>query len=148
MVHPRNGEEVTVLKRHGPDALWVETSEGILTIIPVAWTDWRPRPAALELDGKPVRLAPEAMKLLSAWVAGRSRGSKCKKVGSSSRSVPGVHPDAAANESEGHGKASRVPARVRVQQSSHRSAAAVVEQAGTPDADRGSDSQTTKRGGR
>jgi hypothetical protein len=63
-VHPRYGQEVAVLRTHGPGALWVETADGEHTIMPAAWTDWRPRAALPELGGRMVLLVPEAMKEL------------------------------------------------------------------------------------
>lgn len=147
-MHPRNGEEITVLKSHGPDALWVEMADGMRRIVPVGWTDWRPQPAALQLGGDPVRLAPEAMKALSAWVAGRRAEADGKKVGPPPDPVAEVRADGTANDDDIHGGAACVPAGARARHSRRRSAAAVVEQVGAPDAHRRGDSRTRKRGAR
>jgi len=65
------GEEVEVVARHGRHALKVEQPDGQVRLLPVAWTDLVPRPAALTVNGRPVRLAPTALRELSAWVAVR-----------------------------------------------------------------------------
>jgi hypothetical protein len=70
-VHPLYGQPVEVVDRYGRHALRVEQSDGQLRLLPIAWTDLVPRPAALTVKGRPVRLAPEAMRELGAWVAAR-----------------------------------------------------------------------------
>ncbi len=70
-VHPRAGEGLTVLRRHGPDAVWVEHVDGLVSILPTAWTSLHPRGAPLSHDGAPVRLAPDAALALAAWVSAR-----------------------------------------------------------------------------
>ncbi len=70
-VHPPYGERVEILARYG---LRVEQPDGQLRVLPVAWTDLVPRPAALAVRGQPVRLAPEALRELGAWVAARIDG--------------------------------------------------------------------------
>jgi hypothetical protein len=49
----------------------VEQADGQLRLLPVAWTDLVPQPAALAVEGRPVRLAPDALRELGAWVAAR-----------------------------------------------------------------------------
>jgi hypothetical protein len=75
-VHPLYGERVEVVARYGRHALRVEQPDGQLRLLPIAWTDLVPRPAPLTVKGRPVRLAPDAMRDLDAWVAARmsSRG--------------------------------------------------------------------------
>ena len=58
-VHPLYGERVEIVARYGRHALRVEQPDGQLRLLPVAWTDLVPRPAALAVQGRPVRLAPE-----------------------------------------------------------------------------------------
>jgi hypothetical protein len=70
-VHPLYGERVEVVARYGRHALRVEQPDGQLRLLPAAWTDLVPRPAALAVQGRPVRLAPEALRELGAWVAAR-----------------------------------------------------------------------------
>ncbi len=48
-VHPLYGERVEVVARYGRHALRVEQPDGQLRLLPVAWTDLVPRPAALAL---------------------------------------------------------------------------------------------------
>ena len=71
-VHPLYGERVEVVARYGRHALRVEQPDGQLRLLPVAWTDRVPRPAALAVRGRPVRLAPDALRELGAWVAART----------------------------------------------------------------------------
>jgi len=73
-VHPLYGERVEVVARYGRHALRVEQPDGQLRLLPVAWTDLVPRPAALALRGRRVRLAPDALRELGAWVATRISG--------------------------------------------------------------------------
>ena len=70
-VHPLYGQQVEVVDRYGRHALRVEQPDGQLRLLPVAWTDLVPRPAALAVQGRPVRLAPEALRELGAGVAAR-----------------------------------------------------------------------------
>ena len=70
-VHPLYLNRVELVGRYGSHALRVEQSDGQLRLLPVAWTDLVPRPAALALRGRRVRLAPEALRELGAWVAAR-----------------------------------------------------------------------------
>ena len=80
-VHPLYGERVEVVARYGRHALRVEQPDGQLKLLPVAWTDLVPRPAALAVQGRPVRLAPDALRELGAWVAARiSRRGSPEKV--------------------------------------------------------------------
>jgi hypothetical protein len=70
-VHPLYGEQVEVIESHGRYGLRVEQPDGQLRLIPVSWTDRAPRPAARVVHGRPVRLAPEALRELVAWVGAR-----------------------------------------------------------------------------
>ena len=71
-VHPLFGQELAVRSSYGPDAVWVETTDGKLRLLPLAWTSLVPRRESLEIDGQVVRLAPEALLDLAAWVAARA----------------------------------------------------------------------------
>lgn len=70
-VHPLFGQPILVLRRYGPDAVWAELQDGRLTILPIQWTSLRPRPKPLRYQGRPVRLAPEAVRALAGWVTAR-----------------------------------------------------------------------------
>ena len=72
-VHPLYLKRVEVVGRYGRHALRVEQPDGQLRLLPVAWTDLVPRPAALAVRGRRVRLAPDALRELGAWVAARIR---------------------------------------------------------------------------
>jgi hypothetical protein len=72
-VHPLCGARLEVVARYGRHALRVEQPDGQLRLLPVAWTDLVPRPAALVVKGRPVRLAPAALRELAVWVAARAR---------------------------------------------------------------------------
>jgi hypothetical protein len=71
LVHPRYGEEIAVLSTYGRRAVWAETSDGRLRLLPIAWTSLHPRGEPLALGGQPVRLAPQALLELAAWVVAR-----------------------------------------------------------------------------
>jgi len=73
-VHPLFGERVEVVGRRGRHVRQVEQPDGQLRLLPIAWTDLIPRPAALTVEGQPVRLAPGALRELAAWVAARING--------------------------------------------------------------------------
>jgi len=70
-VHPLCGARLEVVARYGRHALRVEQPEGQRRLRRVAWTDWVPRPPALAVKGRPVRLVPDALRELGAWVAAR-----------------------------------------------------------------------------
>jgi hypothetical protein len=70
-IHPLCGARLEVVARYGRHALRVEQPDGRLRLLPLVWTDRVPRPAALVVEGRPVRLAPEALRELGAWVAAR-----------------------------------------------------------------------------
>ena len=70
-VHPLYGQQVEVVERYGRHALRAEQPDGQLRLLPIAWTDLAPRAAAMTVKGRPVRLAPGALRELAAWVAAR-----------------------------------------------------------------------------
>jgi hypothetical protein len=73
-VHPRYGEELTIVSAHGRNGVWAETSDGQLRVLPIAWTTLQPRASALVLGERQVRLAPDALRQLAHWVATRACG--------------------------------------------------------------------------
>jgi len=123
-VHPLYGKRVEVVARYGRYALRVEQPDGQLRFLPVAWTDLVPRPAALAAKGRPVRLAPEALRALGAWVAARiSNGRSPEKLDSGDADARELKVDAAPPD----GAAVRHP---------NGAPLTLVEQAGPPPADR------------
>ncbi len=71
-VHPWYGRDVAVLASFG-DRVRTELPDGRPCYLPLGWTDWRPRPEPLVWRDRPVRLAPEALVALAAWIRGRVR---------------------------------------------------------------------------
>jgi hypothetical protein len=69
-IHPWCGRDVAVLASFG-DRVRAELPDGRPCYLPLAWTDWRPRAEPLAWQGRPVRLAPEALVSLAAWIRGR-----------------------------------------------------------------------------
>jgi hypothetical protein len=65
------GQELAVRSSYGPDIVQAETGEGELRLLPLAWTSLRPRRAPLDHLGQAVRLDPEALLELAAWVEAR-----------------------------------------------------------------------------
>ncbi len=98
-VHPLYGQRVEVIARYSRHALRVEQPDGQLRLLPVAWTDLVPRPAALAVKGRPVRLAPDALRELGAWVAARiSRRRSPEKVDAVDGDGHKLKPDAAPTD--------------------------------------------------
>jgi hypothetical protein len=94
--NPLHGERVEIVARYGRHALRVEQPDGQLRLLPVAWTDLVPRPAALAVKGRPVLLAPDALRELGAWIAARiSRRRAPEKVASVGADAPKLKLDAA-----------------------------------------------------
>ena len=59
-VHPRCGEPAELLRRHGPDAVWLEFADGHVTIVPRSWTSLVPSQPPIYVGKRPVRLTPDA----------------------------------------------------------------------------------------
>lgn len=74
-VHPWCGREIAVLASFG-DRVRTELPDGRPCYLPLSWTNWRPRPEPLAWQGRPVRLAPEALLSLATWIRGRVDGRK------------------------------------------------------------------------
>lgn len=66
---------MSVVRRHGDDAVWVEREDGDLRIVPVSWTALVPRASLVGSDGQGGRLAPQAALELSRWVVARKKRS-------------------------------------------------------------------------
>lgn len=137
-IHPHYGQEVRVIRAYGPNALWVEAEDGTLNILPAAWTDLRPRVDLSQVSDRAVRLAPEAAKELAAYVAAQ-RGDGRPDDSSSRGPTKG--------ETDVSDVPAKKPAIRRAEQRERRAAgkprgrrgapAAVVGEAGAPQADRG-----------
>jgi hypothetical protein len=67
-VHPRYGEEVHIIRQYGVDAVWVETNDGKLTIIPISWTELRLRSQIIDREGQAVRFELVLLKELATLV--------------------------------------------------------------------------------
>jgi hypothetical protein len=136
------------VRAHGLEALWVETDDGKFLILPAAWTDWRPQAGCPALDGRTVRLAPEATQALAAYVAARRRDIARPDDGVLCRPTEGGQDDAQSSTEESPhdraGASARPPAGRR--RGRRRMPASVVEQAGAPKIPCGS--QNRERGGR
>jgi hypothetical protein len=98
-VHPLYGQRVEVVARYGRHALRVEQPDRQLRLLPIAWTDLVARPGALTVKGRPVRLAPEALRELAAWVAARLGSPRSsEKVSAADGPAPKLKPDAAPTD--------------------------------------------------
>ncbi|MCP3882754.1 MAG: hypothetical protein GY701_30820 [Sulfitobacter sp.] len=64
---------MTVYAVYGRHSVRVEADDGERFILPVAWTNLRPRSAPLQWEGRSVVLAPSTLLAVDAWVAARSR---------------------------------------------------------------------------
>ena len=80
-VHPRFGEEVAVQWSYGARAVRIETDQQLRLIVPLAWTDLKPRLLPAEHIGRPVHLLSEALLELAAWVVARESGRDSEEVG-------------------------------------------------------------------
>lgn len=136
-VHPLFGQTVRIRSRHGPAALWVETAGGRVAIVPRSWTDRGDNAIPLEVDGRAVRLAPEALRALAAWVDDR-RG----VAGASSPDRRKVGHGRELDMSSDHGRVLSATTGAQVRHASAPRDAAVVEQAGAPGTDGGGTRRT------
>lgn len=116
-VHPLHGQELTVRGAFGRYALWVETPNGQLRIMPLGWTNL----GAPRLVQKH-RLRAEDLLSLAAWVQDR-------KVDHFDKWVEGSDPDGRSRRSGRGAPAAKLP--VAGDGDRHRGATAVVEQAGS-----------------
>ena len=123
---------MNVLQSFGPEVVQVEMADGRLRLLPVAWLSLSP-PKLAQVDGKPVRLALEALQTLADWVAARvaEAARDRRKLDHFDKLQDKVVPDGAPRTgtvgktaSSGHGR-SRADNKVE-----RRATAAVVEQAG------------------
>ena len=78
-VHPWFGEEVVVIGPRG-QSIRGAIPDGRTCDLPLAWTDWRPRAAPLEVNGCRVRLAPEGLVALAGWINARVKRQKLDRT--------------------------------------------------------------------
>lgn len=84
-----------ILERYGHHGLRVELPDGQIRLLPVAWTDFRPRSAPPVIDGRVSRWAPEALRQLSAWVVARMSTRSPEKLDSTEVDARNLKRDAA-----------------------------------------------------
>jgi hypothetical protein len=142
-VHPRFGEDLAIVGAYGRSAVWVETFDGgDLRMLPLSWTSRHPRPEPLASQGRAVRLAPEALRELAAWVAARASDAETaigRKVGHFDKCVRNRHPDGSGSDGPAGELASSGTGGDDLTESGRcssggRATAAVVGQAGSPGA--------------
>jgi hypothetical protein len=61
---------------YGRSAVRAEAPDGRIRLLPLAWTNLQPRPDPLVLEGRVVRLAPDALRSLASWVCARVHDQK------------------------------------------------------------------------
>ncbi len=124
-----------IIERYGRHGLRVEQPDGQIRLLPIAWTDLLPRSASPVIQGRVARLAPEALRQLSAWVVARmSTGApeKLDAIEADARNLKGDAPPADDGVAVHHRRDGEGPS--------------LVEQAGPPRPGRRSERQ--KRGRR
>lgn len=147
-VHPLHGQTVEISRNHGPAAVWAETQDGRLTILPMAWLD-TVRRVTPDCEPGAAKLAIEALAQLARWVEARKEAMSsqdCREVGH----APGAGPtrdhggDLSASWPEADGGRER---RTGAPTAAGRdcAAAAVVEQAGARGSHRAAE---RRRGGK
>jgi hypothetical protein len=146
-IHPRVGEEVVVRRSHGVGIVLIETQDGGHLMVPLEWTDLKPAALLVAVSGRTVRLAPEALRELAAWIRDRGAEKGREEVGH-------FHKCGESRDSDGEqrrsgaltaGKPQRGATTDRRQQR-RQGAAALVEQARSPDAARRRGGERRKRG--
>ena len=150
-VHPLFDQPIEISRSYGPDAVWASTSDGRLTILPVAWTDRVPKLDVPTVCGKEVRLAPDSLAQLARWVAAKIIGAtdrRCKRLDSEIAGELPLNGDGADGREASLGKAERATRDGRTNDGGGGAGpAAVVEQAGAPGARRRSDRARRNGGG-
>lgn len=94
---------------YGGRGIRVEAEDGLRFLVPVEWTNLRPRPAPPERDGRSVRLTVGALLQISKWVGARV----CALESQNSQEVEGPR-DVGDNNLDGEGRAGSVESRVAV----------------------------------
>jgi hypothetical protein len=132
-------------------AVLVETGQNLRLVVPLSWTDLKPRLLPAQHSGRPVYLLSEALLELAAWVQARASGKGSEEVGyrdeedeTSGRETGGRDGEQGRATASGTGEpweSSRLCSR------RHDPAFAVVEQAGSPSAAGRSHGTGPKEGG-
>jgi hypothetical protein len=86
---------VEIIERYGRHGLRVEQPDDQIRLLPVAWTDLLPRSASPVIQGRVARLAPEALRQLSAWVVARMSTGAPEKLDSIEADARNLKRDAA-----------------------------------------------------
>ena len=121
------------MRPYGAGAVRAETADGKVILLRLDWTELGLGRPPLELDGRPVRFAPEALRELVRWVdkhleaTGEQSGS-CKEVGHGLR----------LDVSSDHGRGLSGVGGAADRSAGAQATAGVVEQAGAPAVDGGS----------
>jgi hypothetical protein len=132
-IHPRFKEEVAVRWSYGASAVRVETQAGQCLILPLDWTDLKPRAWLVERAGRTVHLAPDALRDLAAWV--EARAACDRKVGPFEKCGESRGPDGEQRPSDEFTANELRPSRAADRpERRHPPAAALVEQARAPNA--------------
>jgi hypothetical protein len=138
-IHPRFGEEVVIRRCHGVGIVLVETQGGAQhLLLPLEWTDLKaPAHFATVHSEQNVHLAPQALRELAAWIEAQGAEKESKEVGHFDKWGESSDPDGERRPSDGSkaGKPRRSAAADGREQR-HQPAAALVEQARSPDAAR------------
>jgi hypothetical protein len=132
-IHPRFGEEFVVRWSYGTGSVRLETAQGRQLIVPLEWTDLRPRVLQTLHAGRTVHLEPVALQELARWVEARAAARGHKKLGHFDKCEQSLRPDGEQRRSETRTTSKRQNAVADGESGRHRSTAAVVEQAGAPD---------------
>ena len=135
-IHPRVGEEVVVRRSHGAGIVLIETQDGGHLMVPLEWTDLKPVALLVAVSGRTVRLAPEALRELAAWIRDRGAEKGREEVGH-------FHKRGESRDSDGEQR--RLGA-LTAGKPRRQGAAALVEQARSPDAARRRGGERRKRG--
>jgi hypothetical protein len=127
------------VRPYGAGAVRAETADGKVILLRLDWTELGLGCVPLELDGRSVRFAPEALRELVRWVDKRLKATggqsgSCKKVGHGQRLD--ISSDHGRGLSGVGGAAGRLGAADR--SAGAQATAGVVEQAGAPAVDGGS----------
>ena len=84
-VHPYFGQTVRVVQAYGVGQIRAEAADGQVILLRLEWTELGDCCARLQVDGRPVRLAPEGLRELVRWVdkhmGGVAGRDSCKKLG-------------------------------------------------------------------
>ena len=127
---------MVIRRSHGAGIVLIETQDGGHLMVPLEWTDLKPAALLGAVSGRTVRLAPEALQELAAWIGDRGAEKGSEEVGHFHKCGESRDPDGEQRRSGAltAGKPQRATTNGR--QLRRQAAAALVEQARSPDASR------------